>query len=208
VKGSVELMLIVGLNGSPQKEGNTWFLLKEALKAAEELGAKTEILHVTGATDELKIPFCNNCTNPCQGVCYKNEKIGELLETLKKADGIIMGSPVYFGSVTGQLKSFWDKTRHLRKDKFFLNTVGGAVAVGGSRFGGQETTIKAIHDMMLVQGMLLVGDGYKDDDAGHQGVCAQKPAENDSFAIKRAQIMGKRVAEVAKATVEIRKFKL
>ena len=200
-------MLIVGLNGSPQKEGNTWFLLKEALKAAEGLGAQTEIMHVTSATDELKIPFCNNCTNPCQGVCYKNKKLGELLETLKKADGIIMGSPVYFGSVSGQLKSFWDKTRHLRKDKFFLNTVGGAMAVGGSRFGGQETTIKAIHDMMLVQGMLLVGDGYKDDDAGHQGVCAQKPAAEDTLAIKRAQIMGKRVAEVAKATEELRKFK-
>lgn len=201
-------MFIVGLNGSPQKEGNTSFLLKEVLKGAEELGAETQLLNIVEAIDELKVPFCNNCTNPCLGVCYRDRKIGEMLEIIKKADGLVIGSPVYFGSVSGQLKAFWDKTRHLRKDKFFLNTVGGAVTVGGSRFGGQETTIKAIHDMMLVQGMLIVGDGYVDDDAGHQGVCGQKPAKDDEIAIKRANIMGKRIAEVAKATQGLRQFKL
>ena len=43
------------------------------------------------------------------------------------------------------------------------------------RFGGQETTIKAIHDLMLVQGLIIVGDGHRDFDSGHQGACAQRP---------------------------------
>jgi hypothetical protein len=55
--------------------------------------------------------------------------------------------------------------------------------------------------MLLVHGMCVVGEGAMDEDAGHQGVCAQHPADEDSFAIERARILGKRLAlEVKKAT--------
>ena len=75
-----------------------------------------------------------------------------------------------------------------------------AVSVGAARFGGQETTVKALHDMLLIQGMSIVGEGIGDADAGHQGVCAQKPAAEDSYALERAAILGRRLAqEVEKA---------
>jgi multimeric flavodoxin WrbA len=72
--------------------------------------------------------------------------------------------------------------------------------VGAARFGGQETTLKALHDMLLIQGLSIVGEGTSDTDAGHQGVCAHKPADQDAFAVERARILGKRLAwEVKKA---------
>ena len=198
-------MLILGLNGSPREDGNTAFLLKIALQTAGEMGAETKLIHVAEALETSKVPYCNLCTEPCVGICSKGNRLGASYELMREADGIIIGSPVYFGTVTAQLKGFWDKTRFLRKDKALVNTVGGVLSVGGARFGGQETTVRAVQDMMLVQGMTVIGDGYFDDDAGHQGACAQRPADQDDFGIKRAQILARRVVEVAGATVDLRK---
>lgn len=198
-------MLILGLNGSPHKEGNTVVLLQAALQAASEAGAETRILHVVDALKGVANPFCTACTPNCETACAKDTNLIETYNVMRKADGIIIGSPVHFGSLSGQLKAFWDKSRVLRKDRSLVNVVGGAVSVGTSRFGGQETTIRTMHDIMLVQGMTIVGDGFFDDDAGHHGACAQKPASDDQNGLNRAAIMGRRVAELAKATMELRK---
>ncbi|MDO7788301.1 flavodoxin family protein [Desulforamulus aquiferis] len=200
-------MLVIGLNGSPNNDGNTVFLLKEALGAASELGAETKLINVAPAVKTLNELFCDACTTPCAGVCYQGTKVEELLNQLKEADGIIMASPVYFGTVASPLKILWDKTRAIRKEKALVDVVGAAVAVGGSRFGGQETTIRAMQDMMLVQGMTIVGDGSFLDDAGHQGASAQKPSDKDQIGIKRSQILGRRVAEVAQGTMALRERK-
>ena len=110
-------MFIVGLNGSPNKDGNTKFLLNTVLEEAKNLGAKTMILEVQELLDSTKNPFCVVCSNPCSGVCYEGTKLEEAYETLKRADAIVMGSPVYFGSVSAQLKAFFDKTRKLREKR-------------------------------------------------------------------------------------------
>lgn len=198
-------MFILGLNGSPQKEGNTVNLLNAALAAASRMGAETRLLHVVDALKGVTHPFCNNCTPVCEGTCIKGNNLEEAYDLLRKADGIIMGSPVYFGTISAQLKAFWDKSRVLRKEKALVNVVGGAVATGAARFGGQETTLRAIHDIMMVQGMTVVGDGYIDDDPGHQGACAQKPSTDDQNGLLRAAILGRRVTELAGATMELRR---
>lgn len=189
-------MLIIGLNGSPNKKGNTKFLLTKVMESAEAMGARTKIVEVAEVLSDLKNPFCTACSTPCLGACYKGTKLEQLFDLMQKADGIVFGSPVYFGSVSAQLKAIFDKSRKMRTEKAFYNKYAAAVTSGSSRFGGQETTIKAMHDIMLVQGMIIVGDGYIDDDCGHHGVCAQKPAELDTVAIKRAEILGKRMAEL------------
>ncbi|TYQ15458.1 UNVERIFIED_CONTAM: multimeric flavodoxin WrbA [Acetivibrio alkalicellulosi] len=189
-------MLIIGLNGSPNKNGNTVFLINSVFDKLKELGAETKIFHIQELLDSAKHNFCIACSNPCSGVCFKNTKLDDAYEELKKADGILFGSPSYFGTVTAQLKAFFDKTRMLRSEKALYNKVAAAVSVGGSKYGGQETTIKALHDIMLVQGMIIVGDGYNEDDCGHHGVCAHRPAEKDDYAIKRANILAKRMFEV------------
>ncbi|ADU74412.1 multimeric flavodoxin WrbA [Acetivibrio thermocellus AD2] len=191
-------MLIVGINGSPKKEGNTKYLINTVLEEAKSQGVETMVLEVGELLNSVKNPFCVVCSNPCSGICYKGTKLEEAYEILKKADAIVMGSPVYFGSVSAQLKAFFDKTRKLRSEKALYNKFACGVTVGGARFGGQETTMKALHDIMLVHGMTIVGDGYVGDDCGHHGVCAQQPADKDEFAIKRAKILGRRLVDVCK----------
>ncbi|MGB9793030.1 MAG: flavodoxin family protein [Thermacetogeniaceae bacterium] len=197
-------MLIIGINGSPNKEGNTAFLVRTALAVAERMGADTEIIHVSDVLVGLDSPFCDACATPCDGSCAVGNALGDAFELMRKADGMIVGSPVYFGTISGQLKAFWDKTRVLRGEKALMNVVGGGVTVAGARFGGQETALRAIHDLMLVQGMIVVGDGLREYDCGHQGACAQNPASKDENAIKRVEILAKRVVEVARATEGLR----
>lgn len=198
-------MFIVGLNGSPNTEGNTSFLVNKVLNECEKLGAETVLFDIGKIMGKQKNGFCTVCSNPCSGKCYQDTKLEKVFETMRKADGIVVGSPVYFGSVSAQLKAMFDKTRKVRVDKWLYNKVGVGVAVGASKFGGQETTIKAMHDMMLVNGMMIIGDGYIEDDCGHHGICAVKPAKDDEFAAKRAKITAKRLVEVCKATESIRK---
>jgi multimeric flavodoxin WrbA len=200
-------MLIVALNGSPHREGNTACLLNEALRTVRNAGVETALLHVGESLASVKVPFCQCCSTPCEGTCYRGTLLSEMLDLLRRADGVIMGSPVYFGTASGQIKSFWDKTRRLRSEKALIDVIGGCIAVGSSRYGGQETTLRALQDMMLSQGMTVVGDGCADDDAGHRGACGQRPAQDDREALMRAGILAKRVFTVAVATAGLRQYK-
>ncbi len=196
--------LIVAINGSPNVKGNTAFLLQEALDECQKLGAKGQIIHCQTVLKDQKVPFCVACSSPCTGKCYQDSGLDKAYTLISRADALIVGSPVYFGTFSAQLKAFWDKGRKMRSEKKLLNVVGGAVTSGRSRFGGQEPTLRSIHDMFLVQGMIVVGDGYYQDDCGHFGTAAQEPAREDENAIKRAQILGKRIFEVAQATSTLR----
>jgi multimeric flavodoxin WrbA len=197
-------MFFVAINGSPNKDGNTAFLLKKGLEQLELMGAQTEIIHAGEVLRSMKVPFCTVCSASCKGACTQGTPMAEVLQSLREADGLLLGSPVYFGSVSGQLKAFWDKLRPLRGEKKLLNVVGGAVAVGASRFGGQEGTLRTIHEMMLVQGMTIIGGGQKVYDCGHYGVAAQRPATEDQHAQQRIIIMAKRLFEVSQATQSLR----
>ncbi|RPF46729.1 multimeric flavodoxin WrbA [Thermodesulfitimonas autotrophica] len=196
-------MLIIGLNGSPRPDGGTARLLQTALAAAAAAGAQTLLLHAVEGLKGQKVPFCLHCSSPCSGECYKDTRLAEFFNLLCRADGLLLGSPVYFGTVSAPLKAFWDKTRKLRKEKMLLNVVGAGVVCGGSRFGGQEPTLETLAAMMLCHGMTVVGDGHYDADPGHLGACIRYGEEDDGF--ERAKILGQRVAEVAWATQHLRK---
>jgi multimeric flavodoxin WrbA len=192
-------MYILAINGSPNRSGNTVFLLQEVLNAAEEEGVEGKLIHVMDALKDQKMPFCVACSSPCKEACHaKSEGLREACDAMEDAAALVLGSPVYFGTVSAQLKALWDKTRAIRSRMTLVAKPGAAVSVGAARFGGQETTVKSLHDMLLVQGLSIVGDGTGDSDAGHHGVCAQKPAEQDSFAIDRAHILGRRLAREVK----------
>lgn len=195
---------IVGINGSPQTDGSTAYLLTIGLEQAHKLGAETELIHVAQILKNLNTPFCTNCSYPCKGLCAQGTVLEKTLDTLRAADGLFIGSPVYFGTVSGQLKAFWDKMRCLRAEKALLNTVGGALSTGASRYGGQEGTIQTIQQMMLIQGMTIVGGGQAEHDCGHYGVAAQRPAKEDEQAVTRVKIMAKRIYEVCQATRNLR----
>lgn len=186
------MVKIIGIIGSPRGKGNTTFLVEKALKAAKSAGAHVESFHL----GKMDINPCNAC-DICKltGECPKDDDINELLLKLQEADGMIIGSPVYFGNVSSQLKMFIDRSRPLRSDFKLQNKVGGAIAVGGSRNGGQETTIAAIHEFLLIQDAIIVGDGAP---LAHYGGTGAGEAVNDDSGIETCQNLGKRVVELAK----------
>ncbi|MEN6389426.1 MAG: NAD(P)H-dependent oxidoreductase [Syntrophomonas sp.] len=195
---------IVTVNGSPNPKGSTAFMLNEALNEAERLGARTATLHCQRLMRGPQKSFCTACTTPCTGKCYEGKPLEEAFNLLTQADGLLVGSPVYFGSISGQLKAFWDKTRRLRNQKLLMNVVAGSLSVGSSRFGGQEAVLRTMHDIFLVHGMVIVGDGHIEDDCGHFGAAAQRPPQNDGEVVKRCRILGKRIYQVAEATRGLR----
>lgn len=186
-------MYIIGLNASPRNNSNVRFLIEKVLDKCTLLGAQTEIIDVAQAVSSAKTPFCTVCSNPCSGVCYKNTQLETAFEKIKKADALVIGSPVYFGSMSAQLKAFFDKTRRLRGEKALVGKPCGFIAVGGSRFGGQEATLAAMHAMALVQGMTVLGTGHCDFDAGHLGVSSQQPSDKDEFALSRCESLAMRL---------------
>lgn len=199
-------MLIAGINGSPNKQGNTMHLLEQIEQRIKSMGHEFTIINAADAVLACKNPFCTACSTPCSGMCFKETELEKAYEIMTKADGWIVGSPVYFGTVSAQLKAFFDKTRGLRSSKVWINKVGAGVTVGASKYGGQETTIRAIHDILMVHGIIIVGDGHADKDAGHHGVCAQKPSNSDTFALERSEVLAKRVVDVCEATKSLRQI--
>ena len=191
-------MYILALNGSPNNEGNTAFLLNKILEKCEENGADVEMISVPDAVNSAKTPFCGTCVGVCKAVCYAGTELEEAYNKLRRADAVVIGSPVYFGTVSAQLKAFFDKTRKLRGEKVLIGKPCGCVSVGTSRFGGQETTVNTMQAMALVQGMTIVGEGHSEYDAGHHGVCSMKPANDDEYAITRCEVMALRLIDEVK----------
>ncbi len=191
-------MYIIALNGSHNEDGNCQFLINTILNDCKAMGAEIETINIYEAVMDSKTPFCTLCASKCEGACYKGTKLEKAFEKIVKADAVIMASPVYFGNVTGQLKAFWDKTRGYRATKSFVGKPIGFVTCGASRFGGQEETIRAMQTMALVHGMTIINSGHLDFDAGHMGVSAQRPANEDEFAISRCHSMAKRIIDEIK----------
>jgi multimeric flavodoxin WrbA len=86
----------------------------------------------------------------------------ELYPKLQRADAYILGSPVYQGNISGQLKVVLDRCRALvaADPNVFQYKCGAAIAVGGDRNGGQEPTIRTILDFYIINGILPVGGGF------------------------------------------------
>lgn len=188
---------IIAVNASPHKDGDTAFMLKTALDILNKKGFDTELIYLQSALNSAKTPFCMCCSSPCSKACYKGTELETVLDKMEKADCVIFGSPVYFGVMTAQLKCLFDKTRDARSRKAFVGKLGCAFACGGSLFGGQEATVRSIHDAMLVDGFTIAGTSSQSG-AGHFGVCARHPANTDENVLSRINIICERIAEEVK----------
>lgn len=108
------------------------------------------------------------------------------------SDGIIAGSPVYFGAMAAELKEVFDKFVGIRRQ--MEDKIGAAFATSADPSGGKETTIFSIIQAMLIYGMIVVGDPL--DATGHYGVsCIGAP---DKKTAMNAAKLGKRVALLVK----------
>jgi len=113
-------------------------------------------------------------------------------EDFVESDGIIAGSPVYFGVMAAELKKVFDDFVSVRRKT--ENKVGAAFATGGDASGGKETTMMSIIQAMLIYGMIIVGDPMSA--TGHYGVaCLGAP---DASARQNGFKLGARVAELVK----------
>jgi len=111
---------------------------------------------------------------------------------LNESDGIIAGSPVYFGVMAAELKKVFDDFVGVRRK--MENKVGAAFATGGDASGGKETTIMSIIQVMLIYGMIIVGDPMSA--TGHYGVaCVGAPDEGTR---QNGYKHGARVAQLVK----------
>ena len=113
-------------------------------------------------------------------------------EDVLNSDGIIAGSPVYFGVMSANLKQVFDEFVSLRKK--MEGKVGAAFATSGDITGGKETTMMSIIQAMLIYGMIIVGDPMSA--SGHYGVaCAGTP---DEKTLENGRKLGQRVASLVK----------
>ncbi len=173
----MEKIDVLGISGSPRK-GNTEILVKKALDVCEAEGLKTKIISLANDinTDEILGYMCD-------------------------ARAIIIGSPTYFANVPAKLKEIMDKTIILRQQgRKLKNKIGGAIAVGGSRNGGQEYVILAIHNFMLIHEMLIVSDK---DTAHFGGIAVARNVGdvlNDKDGLKTTENLAKKIVEILKTS--------
>jgi len=184
-------MKILGISGSPVKNGNNENAIDYALNRAKKNGFKTE--KVTLAKKDLNgCIACNQCKKQ-KGTCSINDVMETIRPKLIEANAIIISSPVYFGSLSSQTKSLFDRTLPLRRNNFQLkNKVGAAIAIGKSRNGGQEFTIQTIHSWMHIHGMIVVGNN------NHFGGTIAVPFKEDSIGKKTVDDTVDKVCELLK----------
>jgi multimeric flavodoxin WrbA len=168
---------VLGISGSPRRNGNTELLLKELLNGAEASGLETELI-ILG---ELSISPCTSCDS-CQkdGQCVINDDMQLMYGKLLEADYVVFASPVYFKGVSAQMKALIDRCQALWSRKYilkqklvspdrpgrkgyFISTSG---SVGNNIFSGATMTIKSIFHVLdieykgelLFEGMEKKGD--------------------------------------------------
>lgn len=102
---------VIGINGSPRKMWNTATLLGHALKGAASAGAETELVHLY----DLDFKGCTSCFackmkgGKSYGRCAVCDDLTPVLDRIGEADGLVLGSPIYFGTVTGEMRSFMER---------------------------------------------------------------------------------------------------
>jgi len=179
---------VLGITCSSRKGGNTEILVREALAGAKETGADVELLRVS----DMNIAACDGCETCHQsGECRIKDDMQKVYEKILAADGIILGSPVYFWSVSGQAKTLMDRTYALRYPYHKLkNKVGGAIVATGRR--GSVNALSVINNFFLGHDILATGLGI----SGYG--TKKEEVKQDKRAIQGARSLGKQIVQLIK----------
>jgi multimeric flavodoxin WrbA len=156
-------MKVLLINGSPHADGTTFAALREAEGILNEEGIETEILHI-GTAGVRGCSVCLGCKDG--GGCVIKDAVNTAAEKLKEADGIIVGSPVYYASPNGSLIAFMDRLFFSSKyDKTMK--VGAAVVV--ARRGGCTASFDVINKYFSISGMPIATSSYWNQVHGSNG---------------------------------------
>lgn len=147
-------MKVLMLNGSPHKEGTTYTALREMEKIFTELGIETEIINV-GSQNIRGCVACGSCNRT--GKCAVNDIVNEIAEKFRDADGLVIGSPVYYASANGTLISALDR---LFYSTHFSKAMKVGAAVCCARRGGITATFDELNKYFTICGMPVASGQY------------------------------------------------
>ena len=187
-------MLVLGISGSPRLNGNTAYAVQRALEVIRAEGVDTEYISLAGKN----IAFCTGCW-ACRAThtCVIKDDMVPIYEAIRRCDGLIIGSPVYMGMISGQLKTLMDRTVLFRVGGEFelSGRVGAGIACGGFRNGGQELVLQNIHTYLLQLDMFAIADGPP---FSHSGATITGLAEQDELGLRTVENLARRVAGAVK----------
>jgi multimeric flavodoxin WrbA len=190
---SSKAVRIIGVACSPRKGRTTAAAVQVALEAAKQVGVDTEFIDLGGLKMHgalaAGIPLAEGERDDFPAIEARMRAPG--------VAGIIVGTPVYFTNMSALAKEFLDRWMVFRKDFGLRDKVGGAIAVGAARNGGQEVTLQTVHAAMLCQDMIIVSDGRPTARLGGILVSGGDDISKDELGLTTARGLGRRVAEVA-----------
>lgn len=155
-------MKVLLINGSPKKNGNTSLALQHMTDVFAEQGIESEIIQV-GHLDIRGCTCCKGCSKNRK--CVIDDIVNEVAEKLRDADGLVIGSPVYFASANGTLVSFLDRLFYSTRFAMQMK-VGACVAV--ARRGGCSSTFDQLNKYFTISGMPVASSHYWNNIHGHQ----------------------------------------
>ena len=180
-------MKVLMINGSPHEYGTTRRALDEVAKELNESGIETEIVTV-GNKSIVGCRACGGCSKT--GKCVTNDCVNEIIEKLINADGLIVGSPVYYSSMNGTLKSLLDRV--FFGTSCFANKPAAAIAV--ARRAGTTSTVDAINKYFTINCMPVVSTQYWNMAFGSNA----EQVEQDEEGMQTMRILGKNMAWLLK----------
>ncbi len=184
-------MKVIAINGSPREKGNTYTAINLAAEQLRAEGIDVEIVHIGNKT----IRGCQSC-----GFCYKSENnlcaikddvLNETVLKMRDADGIIIGSPVYYSGIAGQMKSFLDRAFYTSSRYFAFKVCAAVCAV---RRGGGTSTFHQLNNFFNLGGMVITPTQYWGVIHG----AAAGEAEQDPEGIQVMQSIGRNMAWLIK----------
>jgi multimeric flavodoxin WrbA len=153
-------MRVLGVSGSPRAGGNTEILVKLALEVMAEQGIETDFLSLVDRPIK-PCTACGGCSRPGATDCVLDDPAFEgIVDRFRAADGILIGSPVHFGSATPQTMAMLDRVGYVsrRNGNFLRRKVGAAITV--ARRAGQNFTFAQLNFFFLISEMIVPGSTY------------------------------------------------
>ena len=147
-------MKVLLVNGSPRAKGNTYLALQEMEKIFQEEGIGTELLHI-GNQDIRGCIACGSCGST--GKCVFDDAVNRAAEKFQEADGLVVGSPVYYASANSTLTAFLDR---LFYSTHFDKTMKVGAAVAAARRGGLTATFDQLNKYFTICGMPVASGQY------------------------------------------------
>ncbi len=187
-------MKVVGFNGSPRKDGNTSIAIKAVFNELEREGIETELVYI-GQNPVYGCTDCKACKKNKDGFCIiDSDIVNECLKKMYESDGIIIGSPVYFGSVTPQIKAFIDRVGYCAGSGGYLlkrKVCAGVVAV---RRQGAGQTLNQINNLFILNQTIIPTSIY-----WNMGIGEKKgEIKKDEEGMRTFKILGENMAWLLK----------